>query len=85
MLWVRRGELIRRYGMFWVGDELVVRKSQAEAFLRLALRCVRYKKEDPVSGMIEVGKDLKIHGALASELFENGLMEPQISCVESIR
>ncbi|KAG2324849.1 hypothetical protein Bca52824_007577 [Brassica carinata] len=65
------------------GDELVVRKSQVEAFLRLALRCVRdavfdgpgeapmhiacvggdverYKNEDPVSGMVEVAKDLKL-------------------------
>ncbi|XP_019084928.1 PREDICTED: non-functional pseudokinase ZED1-like isoform X2 [Camelina sativa] len=31
------------------GDDLVVRRLQVEAFLRLALRCVRYKKEDPVS------------------------------------
>uniref|UniRef100_A0A1J3EF38 Inactive serine/threonine-protein kinase n=1 Tax=Noccaea caerulescens TaxID=107243 RepID=A0A1J3EF38_NOCCA len=41
------------------GDDLVSRRSQVEAFLRLALRCVRYKKEDPVSGMIEVAKELK--------------------------
>ncbi|KAJ0255460.1 Non-functional pseudokinase ZED1 [Hirschfeldia incana] len=41
-------------------DELVVRKLQVEAFLRLALRCVRYTKEDPVSGMIEVAKELKL-------------------------
>ncbi|KAJ4885081.1 Protein kinase superfamily protein [Raphanus sativus] len=42
------------------GGELVGRKLQVEAFLRLALRCVRYKKEDPVSGMIEVAKELKL-------------------------
>lgn len=41
-------------------DELVVRKLQVEAFLRLALRCVRFKKEDPVSGIIEVAKELKL-------------------------
>ncbi|XP_010504714.2 PREDICTED: non-functional pseudokinase ZED1 isoform X1 [Camelina sativa] len=41
-------------------DDLVLRRSQVEAFLRLALRCVRFKKEDPVSGMLEVAKELKL-------------------------
>ena len=41
-------------------DDLVLRRSQVKAFLRLALRCVRYKKEDPVSGMLEVAKELKL-------------------------
>ncbi|KFK34984.1 hypothetical protein AALP_AA5G219400 [Arabis alpina] len=43
------------------GDgDLVLRRLQVDAFLRLALRCVRYKRVDPVSSMIEVAKELKL-------------------------
>ncbi|CAN8232393.1 unnamed protein product [Cochlearia groenlandica] len=45
----------------WNGlGDLVVTRSHVEAVMRLAFRCVRYKKYDPVSGMIEVAKELKL-------------------------